>query len=381
MFFCKNCLQPSHRPRIQFSRRGWCNACEWHEQKMTTVDWKAQYGELGSLCDRFRRKDGWWDALVPCSGGKDGSYVSWKLKHDFGMNVLGVSCPPLIPTRIGEENLRNYKYSGFQHMSMPIDLEALRIASKKGFVDQGRPWHAFDTMISTSIIQFALRLDIPLIVYGEEGEREYGGATDARQKIDRKYLLDYYYCGHDPSQYGLMWKLPKQKDLDKLYLTHWSKFEDWDPQVHARSAKEHCGLEMLVGGSIGTFTNYASLDDLTRDLHVFLQFTKFGFGRCIQDANVEVRRGRMSRAQAVEVSKKIDGVFPMEVLPSYLDYYEMKETEFWEVIDRWVDYDILYKTGKPEKPYELKDEYSNYNVFMPDDCDGVNFERGKFSSV
>ena len=348
---------------------------------MNTIDWDLKWDNLVNLCDTFRRTDSYYDALVPCSGGKDGSYVAWRMKYDLNMNVLCVSCPPLIPSRIGRVNLDNFKKRGFAHQTINLDMEKYRLASKAGFIEQGRPWHAFDTVISTSIIQFAIEKDIPFVMYGEEGEQEYSGATDAKQRIDRQYLLDYYYCGHDPTKYGKQWKLPTQKQLDYLYLTHWSKFEDWDPQVHAQHAKEHCGLEMLVGGSIGTFTNYASLDDLSRDLHVYLQFVKFGFGRCNADASIEIRRGRMSREQGVSVCKNIDGCFPIEMLPVYLDYYEMTEKEFWDTIDKWVDYDILYKTGKPEKPYALKDEYADYYSFMPSGCDGVNFERGKYSSV
>ena len=33
IFWCKNCLNASTRPRITFDKRGWCNACQWMEQK------------------------------------------------------------------------------------------------------------------------------------------------------------------------------------------------------------------------------------------------------------------------------------------------------------------------------------------------------------
>jgi len=363
IFFCKKCLMPSTRPRVQFNEEGICNACLHHERKMKGMDWTQRWLRLKELSDKFRSSDGSFDVIVPCSGGKDGSYVSWRMKHDLGMHPLGVTCRPLMPTRIGEQNLESYILSGFDHFKLSPNPETLRLASKKGFIEQGRPWHAFDTYVSTAVFQIAIHFGIPFIMYGEEGESEYGGASDAKEKIDRDYLLNYYYSGHDPSNYGLWWKMPSQEDLDKLYPTHWSKFEDWDPQIHARHAKEHCGLEMLVGGSIGTFTNYASLDDLTRDLHVYLQFTKFGFGRCVADASVEIRRGRMTRAQGVEVCRRIDGAFPVELLPAYLDYYEMSEKEFWTIIDKYVDYNMLYKTGNIERPYELKDEYKNYDIF------------------
>ena len=31
--WCKNCLNMSTRPRITFDEKGWCNACQWMEEK------------------------------------------------------------------------------------------------------------------------------------------------------------------------------------------------------------------------------------------------------------------------------------------------------------------------------------------------------------
>ena len=33
IFWCKNCLNASTRPRITFDKRGYCNACQWAEEK------------------------------------------------------------------------------------------------------------------------------------------------------------------------------------------------------------------------------------------------------------------------------------------------------------------------------------------------------------
>ena len=33
MFWCSNCLNVSTRPRITFNKKGFCNACQWAEEK------------------------------------------------------------------------------------------------------------------------------------------------------------------------------------------------------------------------------------------------------------------------------------------------------------------------------------------------------------
>ena len=44
--------------------------------------------QLEILLDKHRRKNGEYDVIVPVSGGKDGSYVAYNLKHKYNMNLL-----------------------------------------------------------------------------------------------------------------------------------------------------------------------------------------------------------------------------------------------------------------------------------------------------
>lgn len=352
MKYCVKCVTPSTRPRVTFDKNGVCNACQWHEKKMTEIDWADRWEKLKRICAGHRNKD--FDVIVPCSGGKDGSVVAWKLKHELDMHPLCVTFSPQIQTRLGRQNLENFRQSGFDHILITPDVNAYRKYSKKAFIERGMPKQPFVVGISTSVIRTAIEKGIGLIMWGEQGELEYGGDDNFVERFNYDFLKNIYYEGEDPSRYGYWWQMPSENDLNDIYSTWWSLYEDWDPDEHARFAKQKCGLELMVGGSIGTFTNASQLDDVMQDLHTYLQFVKFGFGRCTSDASIEIRRGRMSREQGIEVVKKLDGQFPLEYLPVYLDYFEMTEKEFWAVIDRFVDYKILDKMDKPERPYILK---------------------------
>jgi N-acetyl sugar amidotransferase len=336
---------------------GICNACRWHEKKQDVIDWDKKWQELEELCDSFRKSGDQFDCIAPCSGGKDGTYVAWKLKHELNMNPLCITFMPQLQTPLGKRNLENFKASGFDHITISPDPQAYREYAREAFIEMGMPKQSFVVGISSAITRYADKFDIPLIFYGEQGEVEYGGEEDTQnlKKIDQDFLKNIYYEGEDPSKWGYWWKLPSEKQLDRLHLTWWSLFEDWDPEPHAKLAKEKCGMEMLVGGSIGTFTNYSQLDDIMQDLHAYLMFIKFGFGRCTSDASIEIRRGRLSRAEGIKLVNKLDGQFPVEYEDAYLDYFEMTKEEFWAVIDSFVDYGILKKTDKPERPYELRE--------------------------
>jgi len=272
------------------------------------------------------------------------------------MSPLCVTFRPQLQTRIGRSNLENFIASGFDHLMISPNPQNYQQYAKDAFVNRGMPKQPFVTGISAALLQMASKFNINLLVYGEQGESEYGGAqaTEMIKKFNYAFLTKIYYENEDPSKHGTWWKLPSRKAIDSLYATWWSLFEDWEPEDHAKLAKEKCGFEMLVGGSIGTFTNYAQLDDVLQDLHAYLMFVKFGFGRCTSDASIEIRRGRMTREQGVEVVNKLDGLFPVEYLPAYLSYFDMTENEFWGVIDKFANLDVLQKSTLRERPYILE---------------------------
>ena len=51
----------------------------------------------------------------------------------------------------------------------------------------------------------------------------------------------------------------------------------------------------------------------------------------------------MNRTQAINLVKLYDNHFPEEHLKLYLDYYEMKERDFLEVIDKWANKELFEK--------------------------------------
>ena len=353
---CTNCLNLSTRPRINFDERGWCNACQWMEKK-SSMNWEPRKQELKELLDRFRSKKGGFDCLVPVSGGKDGSYVAYQLKNVYGMNPFTVTVRPALSLEIGDQNLNNFIASGFNHIHISPDAEVMRKFNKYGFIEKGFPYYGWLTAILTSIIRTALNFNIPLIFYGEDGEVEYGGSTETRDRalFDINYMKKVYLEGGYEKVFSLIdrmdagslyfWQFPDEKELERqeLFLTHWSYFEAWDPYRNYLTAKEHCGLQEKEEGNSGTFTNFAQNDQALYALHTYLMYLKFGFGRATQDAGIEIRRGAMTREQAIHLVRLYDGQYPEEFIEAYLEHYEMTKDEFDSVIDRWANRDLFEK--------------------------------------
>jgi N-acetyl sugar amidotransferase len=352
----------STRPRITFDARGWCNACVWAEKKKS-LDWGARQVELLRLLDKHRRNDGEFDCLVPLSGGKDGSYVAYNLKHKYGMNPLCVTVTPALPLPLGDQNLRSFVQSGYNHISINPNHEAMRELNKSGFVEMGFPYYGWLISIHTAVIRMATVFGIDLIFYGEDGEVEYGGSTETSKNpiydvsYQKKVYLEGGYekvltaSGLTASEINFF-RFPSDEQLNKhaLQLAHWSYFENWDPYRNYLVAKEYCGLKEAEDSNAGTFTNFSQNDQALYALHTYLMYLKFGFGRANQDACIEVRRGAMDREQAVNLVRIYDGHYPEEFMQQYLSYYNMTQAEVDQVLDRYANKELFEKTDGRWKP-------------------------------
>jgi N-acetyl sugar amidotransferase len=345
----------STRPRITFDSNGRCNACRWTETKKS-LDWDSRVLELQALLERYRRNDGRFDCLVPVSGGKDGSYVAYNLKHKYGMNPLAVTVTPALPLELGDRNLRAFVQSGYNHISVNPSHEAMRVLNKVGFIEMGFPYYGWLIAIHTAVARVAIGFGVGLVFYGEDGEVEYGGSTETAKNpiYDVHYQKKIYLEGgyekvleRSGLEEGALqfFRFPASEELDRqpIDLTHWSYYENWDPYRNYLIAKEHCGLQEAEGSNAGTFTNFSQNDQALYALHTYLMYLKFGFGRANQDACIEVRRGAMDRQQAVNLVRLYDGHYPEEFVELYLDYYQMTKEEFDGVLDRYANRALFQK--------------------------------------
>lgn len=366
IFWCNHCLNMSTRPRISFDQRGFCNACQWMEEKKQ-MDWIPRQTELNQLLSQCKARNAMFDCIVPVSGGKDGSYVAHTLKHKYHMNVLTVTVRPALSLEIGNKNLNNFIQAGYNHIHISTNPNAMDFLNKYGFIEKGFPYYGWLIAIRTAVIQLAIKFDIPLIFYGEDGEVEYGGSTENKNTalydiacIKRIYLegghddiLQKVIRQGDVSEFDLsFFQFPDEKSIEKcdLKFTHWSYFEPWDSYRNYIIAKKCCGLIEKEEGNRGTFTNFAQNDQALYLLHTYLMYLKFGFGRATQDVGIEIRRGAMTREQGIHLVKMYDNTQPQEYMDMYLQYYNMSQSEFNDVLDKFANRDLFEKNDGVWKP-------------------------------
>lgn len=332
MFRCKSCLNASTRPRVIFNNDNICNACTWAEEKKN-FDWKFREQKLDELVNQIKSsssKDD-FDCLVPVSGGKDGSYVAHNLKYKYGLKVLCVTVNPPLQLEIGKTNLENFKKSGFDLISLDVDFEIMRSLDRQGFLDDGQGYYGWLILIHTAVIRVAQNFNIKYVFYSEDGEVEYGGSDKKKNKqfYDIQYMKKVY-LNDKLDRIISNAKLPMDQlywfSFDESYdikFTHFSFYENWDPYRNYLYAKENCGLVDLNEGNVGTFTNFAQNDQILASFHYYLMYLKFGFGRATQDAGIEIRRGAMTRDQAINLVRLYDGLAPEAHFSDIANYYKI----------------------------------------------------------
>lgn len=366
--FCRRCVISNQRPNsiqefkvtadtaretIHFDKDGVCDACR-HAELKDKIDWAERETELRALLDRYRSKDGSYDVLVPGSGGKDSIYAAHILKYKFGMNPLTCTWAPHLYTDVGWKNFQNWLHiGGFDNELTTPNGRVHRLITKLAFEKLVHPFQPFILGQKNLAPKVALRHGIKLIFYGEN-EAEYGNPTteNLKAKRDAKYFSDEHrdhdklFLGgvsvrqlreeHKVPQCELEAYLPigaeamDRGGIDIRYLGYYLK---WHPQSCYYYSVEHTNFAANPERTEGTYSKYNSLDDKIDGFHYYTTFIKFGIGRATYDAAQEVRSKDITREEGVALVKRFDGEFPKKYFKEFLEYIDITEERFREVID------------------------------------------------
>lgn len=354
--FCKKCVMSNQRPRIVLDEGGICSACRFSELKDEGIDWKAREAELVELLDRHRRDDGWFDVIVPGSGGKDSSYVAHQVKDRYTMHPLHVTWAPLRYTEIGHQNMQAFVDSGFTNLMCTPNGKLRRVLARVGFEEVGDPFLPFIFGQMCYAFHIAVKFGIKLVFYGENGEAEYGGdpKNNFKSSMPLEDWNEAYFKGNkvddlveialergyitkdDYDETDLVfYRPPALEDMRKAGVEmHWySYYHKWVPQENYYYAAEHTAFKACPHRTQGTYSKYASLDDQLDGIHYYMGLVKFGIGRATSDAAHEVRDGHLTREEAVALVQRYDAEFPKRYFPEALEYLGITEERFWEVVE------------------------------------------------
>lgn len=371
--YCTRCVMPETKPDLNIDSEGVCAACRHYEQR-PAVDWDARREELREILDRYRSKDGSnYDCIVPVSGGKDSTYQVVRLL-EMGMNPLCITASTDDLSEWGRYNIENLKKLGVDYLevsSNPVVRRTMNRLALEQVGDVSWPEHV---SIFTIPVRFAVSLRIPLLVWGENSQNEYGGPAAAAESnvltrrwleefggllglrvsdlvgiegIERKHLIQYTY----PTDEQLA-----DVGVTGIFLGH---YFPWDGQENADIAIQN-GFKVYDGPVEGSLFDYENLDNHQTGIHDYFKFLKYGFGRCTDHVCLQIRRGRMTREEGLAIVKERDGRFPSMYLGKPLDEilseFDMTRRQFERICDRFTTKKLFLTDNRGKL---IKDEDGN----------------------
>lgn len=360
--YCVRCVLPDSKPDLHFNDEGVCAACQAYENR-TTVDWDARRQEFLDEVEQYRdRTNSSWDCIVPVSGGKDSTFQVIKML-ELGLRPLCVTATTCDLTEVGLANIENIKNLGVDHLTFSPNPVVRRKLNRIGLREVGDISWPEHVGIFTIPVRVAVQFGIPLIIWGENSQNEYGGpeaATNSRT-LDRRWLeefggllgmrvSDLAETQGIPAGDLAPYTYPSGDDLERvgvrgLFL---GQFFPWDGMTNALISQAR-GFRTTGKVVEGSMVDYENIDNYQVGIHDYFKFLKFGFGRTTDIASLHVRRGRLTRDQALDLVKRRDGKFPWtyldKPLADILKPIDVTVEEFVDICDRFTN-DSLFLTRK-----------------------------------
>lgn len=370
--YCVRCVMPHTKPDLHIDGEGVCNACRSYE-KRKEVDWDQRKSELLVLLEKYRRHGSHWDCIVPVSGGKDSTYQVIRMLQ-LGLNPLCVTSTTCDLSEIGRNNIENIKRLGVDYMEFSPNPLVRAKLNRIGLTEVGDISWPEHVGIFTIPVRAAVQFNVPLIVWGENSQNEYGGPAAASENntLTRRWLEEFggllglrvtdlsETYGIEP-RHLLPYQYPSDEELQRvgvtgLFLGH---YMPWDGLSNALIAQAN-GFTTFDQPVEGSMVNYENLDNHQTGIHDYFKFLKFGFSRATDIACLHVRRGRITRQDALEIVKARDGKFPWtylgKQLQDILGPLDMTAEEFIKVCDRFTNKKIFKRDASGAL---IKDKHGN----------------------
>lgn len=349
MKFCTKCVMPNTKPDLHFNEKGICDACQSQESKNKDIDWEAREKEFLEIVKKYKTHPN-YDCAIGVSGGKDSTFQVIKVL-ELGLNPLCICFEPTIPTSVGKRNLENLNNLGVDLIHIKRNPVVYKKLAKEAFIRTGDNEWQNHLGIFTTVPKFAVNFNVPLIIWGESPQIEYGGPASSKNRntLDRQWLEEFGgLLGNRISDMigvdGLtkkdlaLYTYSSDEDINRigvtgLFLGYYFK---WDLRKVLKKSQEY-GFEISDRPIETTYEDFENLDCYSNHLHDYLKYVKYGFGRATDNACLDIRLGYITREQGVRLVNKYDGRLPSKAIKRYLEYTGFSQKEFDKIVNSYTN--------------------------------------------
>jgi N-acetyl sugar amidotransferase len=379
MKYCQRCCYPENaQPSIIFDEQGVCSGCRVVESR-PAIDWAERERWLVELLNEYKAKAkaarNPYDCIIPVSGGKDSHYQAYLMKVKYGMNPLFVTYNHLYNTKVGLRNLENmFRKFSCDLIRFSSNPDSARKISRYMLEKIGDvTWH-YHAGIMTFPIQIAVKYKIPLMIWGEEGFSELTGMFNQDDMVEftKKKRQEHDMRGFEPedllNQADSPFELrdlapffyPSDEEIEDVGLRgiYLSNYISWNAKAQCEQMIREYDFETARERD-RTFNIYDKLDDVhANGVHDYLKYLKFGYGRATDDASTEIRHGRITREEGIDLVVKHDSKRPRD-LDLLLEFLGITEEHFEALVEPLRD-ERIWSVDPATGKWTPKDHIGNH---------------------
>jgi hypothetical protein len=202
-------------------------------------------------------------------------------------------------------------------------------------------------------LAIAVRFGVPLVVWGENSAFEYGAADEAHTgfALDDAWLKTYGVT-HGTAAADWVDDELRAKDLAAYFGPGAGEMQSagvraiflgyylpWDPVETRRVAEQH-GFASDASGPRTGYYDFADIDDDFISIHHWMKWYKFGFTRLFDNLSLEIRNGRMNRAEALEIVRRSGDQTPHQDIKRLCAFAGISVERFYEIAETFRNHAI-----------------------------------------
>lgn len=324
-----------------------------------SIDWnqrQAEWRELVAWASAEARHLP-YDCIVAVSGGKDSTFIV-ATAVEAGLRVLGVSAEPTKMTPIGQANLENLqRYCDV--VQFKKNREVYRRLGQIGYETVGDHEWPNHALIWAAVLREAVRQGVPLVLWGENPQAEYGSpseAASANRSLDAAWVEEFgqrlgLRLGDLAQRYGFNlrelepYRLPSAEQLAGIRSEFLGHYIAWDTVAQVETAKRYGFRPRPNGPPYGALWDFENVDCALIPFHDALALAKFGYTRAAAQASIAVRHGHLTRDEALRRVLEIGDFYPTLLESEFCDYLGITAEQSRRIFRSFVNPALFYAPG------------------------------------
>jgi len=313
---CKYCLYPKSHPFGMAYSDDVCLGCITHKEKYN-LDWSERYSFLEEEARKNKKRTKTYDCIVPVIGDAEDYFVVQEVLK-LGLNPLIVSVNSYFYNDIGWKNLHNLIThfdldSWVYNPEIQTYKELIRTSLRK-YNHMYLPWIQLHTSFPVHV---AKEKSIPLIIWGSNQSVEQVGKFSHKDSVEmsswsriehdlfNKDIFNLIGNGAQVNERKLNYYIYPEnlqklsKKVKGLYL---SNYLAWDPLKQNQSIIKHGFVAEENSYSFDPYERAGS--SVYYQIHDLLKFERLGYRKITDHCTREIRHGRLSRSEAIEVESQ-----------------------------------------------------------------------------